>query len=145
MSFNGGCQCGRIRYQASGPRDRSSVCFCRMCQKASGAPFMAFVRFSAASVSWSTLPATFASSSKVERGFCPSCGTPLSYRQVDGPYISLALHSLDQPAAVEPSLTFAAEQKATWLDKLGALPNASMDFTSAPGFTNNQHPDSLER
>jgi hypothetical protein len=41
MEYVGGCQCGEVRYRAEGPRDRASVCYCRMCQKASGGPFMA--------------------------------------------------------------------------------------------------------
>ena len=76
MDYTGGCLCGKVRFRAEGPRDRASVCYCRMCQKASGAPFMTFVRFPAANVVWSSLPTTFASSAAVERGFCRACGTP---------------------------------------------------------------------
>ena len=39
--LTGGCQCGAVRYEwAEGPK-YASVCHCRMCQKASGQPFMA--------------------------------------------------------------------------------------------------------
>ena len=144
MDYEGGCQCGRIRYRAEGPRDRASLCFCRMCQKAGGAPFMAFVRFPAASVTWSEPPATFASSAKVERGFCSSCGTPLTYRQIDGPNVSLTLNSLDRPGTVEPDMTFYAEQKPTWLNRVQMLPDEMMDLAGASGFASHQHPDTPE-
>ena len=81
MLFEGGCQCGWVRYRARGPRDRASICYCRMCQKASGGPFMAYVRFPADQVEWLTAPRVFASSNRAERGFCPLCGTPLTYRK----------------------------------------------------------------
>ena len=106
MEYVGGCQCGMVRYKASGPRDRASVCHCRMCQKASGGPFMAFVRFRADQVEWSGPPAVFASSNYVERAFCRDCGTPLSYRNITGPHVSLALHTLDDPQAVRPEWAF---------------------------------------
>src|SRR6516225_460772 len=118
LKYVGGCQCGRIRYRAEGPWDRSSVCYCRMCQKASGGPFMAFVRFPTRQVHWSRSPATFASSNVVERGFCSDCGTPLSYRQVGGPNISLTINSLDDPEAVKSELRFSAHMEVSWCASL---------------------------
>lgn len=138
MAFTGGCQCGRIRYHAVEPRDRASVCYCRMCQKASGGPFMAFVRFAAAQVHWSRPPDTFPSSNRVERGFCSACGTPLTYRQVDGPNISLTLGSLDDPGVVAPDMRFSPDMEPGWCRTLGDLPGRDMDFSGAPGFINNQ-------
>ena len=134
MAYLGGCQCGRVRYRAEPPRDRSSICFCRMCQRASGGPFTAWVRFPADQVSWTTPPDAFASSSKVERGFCRDCGTPLTYRQVGGPNTSLTLYSLDDPSAVAPEFCFTPEAKPAWLDRLDALQPMHMDFSGEPGF-----------
>ena len=127
MSYTGGCQCGKVRFRAEGPRERASVCYCRMCQKASGAPFMAFVRFPAANVVWSSPPATFASSNAVERGFCRDCGTPLTYRNIHGPNVSLTLNSLDEPDAVAPEFSFSTEQKASWLNNLDGLETLETD------------------
>ena len=141
MDYVGGCQCGRIRYRAEGPRDRSSVCYCRMCQKASGAPFMAFVRFPARQVHWSKPPDTFASSNLVERGFCRDCGTPLSYRQISGPNISLTINSLDDPESVRPEMRFSAQMEVSWCSALVKLPAKEMDATASPGFVNHQHGD----
>lgn len=138
MAYVGGCQCGAIRYRAEEPRDRSSVCYCRMCQKAGGSPFMAFVRFRASQVSWSTLPAVFASSNLVERGFCRNCGTPLSYRLVTGPNVSLTIHSLDEPGAVQPEMSFSAATQAAWCRSLADLPDEEMELTDFPGFINHQ-------
>ena len=139
MEYVGGCQCGAVRYRAEGPRDRASVCYCRMCQKASGGPFMAFVRFPARQVQWSHPPAVFSSSNRVERGFCRNCGTPLFYRQVGGPNISLTINSLDDPESVRPELSFAADAQISWCRALADLPNQEMDLTGSPGFINFQH------
>lgn len=138
MLFEGGCQCGRVRYRARGPRDRASVCYCRMCQKASGGPFMAFVRFPAEQVEWIRPPSVFASSNRVERGFCPDCGTPLTYRQIGGQYISLTLHSLDDLAQVRPEMAFSPGTAPDWCFALAELPPQQMDFSADPEFRNNQ-------
>lgn len=138
MLYDGGCQCGRVRYRARGARDRASICYCRMCQKASGGPFMAFVRFPADRVEWSTAPSVFASSNRAERGFCPVCGTPLSYRQIGGPNISLTLHSLDDPSAVRPEVAFSPGSAPRWCFALADLPPREMDFSTDPDFTNHQ-------
>ena len=138
MLFEGGCQCGHTRYRAQGPRDRASVCYCRMCQKAAGGPFMAFVRFAADQVEWLTAPSVFASSNRAERGFCALCGTPLSYRHIGGPYISLTLHSLDDPGLVRPEMAFSAVAAPPWCLALADLPVAEMDFSADPDFRNYQ-------
>ena len=87
---------------------------------------MAFVRFPAARVHWSRPPAMFASSDAVERGFCRDCGTPLSYRQVDGPHVSLTIGSLDDPGLVSPEMSFSVEKRTPWCLRLGELPAAEM-------------------
>jgi hypothetical protein len=109
-----------------------------MCQKAAGGPFMAFVRFPADQVEWLTAPSVFASSNRVERGFCALCGTPLSYRHIGGPYISLTLHSLDEPASVQPEMAFSAAAAPQWCLALADLPAAEMDFSADPDFRNYQ-------
>ena len=139
MTYTGGCQCGRIRYRADPPRDRSCVCYCRMCQKASGAPFMAFVRFPAAQVHWSQPPEVFASSNHVERGFCRDCGTPLSYRDIHGPNISLTLGSLDDPEAIRPEFRFSADREVSWCQSLSSLKRLEMDLTDTAGFVSHQY------
>ena len=100
---------------------------------------MVFVRFPAGKVIWSVAPDIFASSNVVERGFCRSCGTPLTYRWLDGPNVSLPLNSLDAPTAVPPpTVSLATEQRASWLSKLDGLDHDECGLDGTPGFTNNQ-------
>jgi hypothetical protein len=64
----GGCQCGAVRYRLAAEPTGVNVCHCRMCQKASGAPFMAFggVRMSEFIVTHGAI-STFMSSDIAER------------------------------------------------------------------------------
>ncbi len=134
MSFPGGCQCGRIRFEATGPRDRASICYCRMCQKAAGQPFMAFVRFPAEAVTWSTEPETFRSSNVVERGFCKECGTPLTYRRLESAFVSLSLNCLDDPEAVQPEFSFETSQRPGWLAHLDDLAEGPVELSGITSF-----------
>ena len=78
--LTGGCQCGAVRYEWVEKPAYSSVCYCRMCQKASGQPFMGLTGGKSEHLKWTRgALSVFRSSNMVERGFCPDCGTPLSY------------------------------------------------------------------
>ena len=118
----GGCQCGAVRYQlAAPPPGSSSICHCRMCQKAGGGPFMAFTGL--AEIVWTRgAPAIYRSSEIAERGFCAVCGTPLTYRLIGRDRISVTIGSLDRPAEVAPRRQLGVESALPWFAGLAALP-----------------------
>lgn len=121
--WTGGCQCGAVRYQLLGPPEHASICHCRMCQRASGQPFMAFARVNSEKLRWTRgAPSIFRSSNIVERGFCNACGTPLTYRRVESNTVSVTIGSLDDPERVRPVLQFGIEGKLAWTGALDALP-----------------------
>ncbi len=104
MILSGGCCCGAIRYQASGPLFHLTSCHCPTCRRVSGA----------ASVAWGSVlpenyrviqgvPARFQSSATVTRTFCGACGTALTYQNQDLPgEIDITVCSLDDPAPHAP-------------------------------------------
>jgi hypothetical protein len=145
--LTGGCQCGAVRYRLIVEPTGVNICHCRMCQKASGAPLMAFGGVRLDQLVWTRgAPKIFASSAIAERGFCAQCGTPLTYRmhEREGDRISVTLGSLDQPAAVAPTIQFGVESKVSWLDGALALPaqkTADWLKLSEAAVGNRQHPD----
>lgn len=143
--WSGGCQCGAVRYTAVGPPKRTCVCHCRMCQKASGQPFMAFATFDESNLRWTRgTPALFRSSSLAERGFCRDCGTPLFFK-FEGPEISMTTGSLDDPGAAPPTVQFGAESEIAWCAGIPALPRVRTEDDLGPElaarFASHQHPD----
>jgi hypothetical protein len=119
----GGCQCGAVRYQLLATPEHASICHCRMCQKASGQPFMALARVRENDLRWTRgRPSVFASSNIVERGFCSTCGTPLTYRRVQSGNVSVTIGSLDDPEATRPTQQFGIESELSWTRKLSTLP-----------------------
>jgi hypothetical protein len=51
-THSGGCQCGAVRFRLTGTPGTSSVCYCRMCQKASAAHALALVSVGEAALEW---------------------------------------------------------------------------------------------
>src|SRR5262249_27960178 len=80
----GGCQCGAGGYRLLRPRAHACICQCRMCQRASGQPFMAFASVRREDLRWTRgRPSTFVSSNIAERNFCSACGTPLTWHRAE--------------------------------------------------------------
>lgn len=139
--ITGGCQCGAIRYSATG-LGRASICHCRMCQKAFGNFFGPLVH--AENLVWTRgKPKLFESSNKVRRGFCAECGTPLLF---DFGKPELAIGTLDNPELAAPSIQVNPADKLSFTDRLSDLPvRKTEDEPSITEFMNsivsNQHPD----
>jgi hypothetical protein len=143
---NGGCQCGAVRYEFTGAPAQVNVCHCRMCQKASGGPIMAFARVRKDQLRWTRgKPAAFRSSSLVERNFCGACGTPLTYNFIDSGNISVTAGSLDDPEAVRPVLQYSIDRTLSWFPTISDLPGKRTDEFLTPElaerFASYQHPD----
>jgi hypothetical protein len=144
--LSGGCQCGAVRYRLEAKPKATSICHCRMCQKASGGPFMAFGGVRLGHLVWTRgAPKVFASSDIAERGFCAECGTPLTYRGLGNERISFTLGSLDDPDAVEPAAQLGVESRLRWLNRALGAPEIRTEQWLArekiQAVHNRQHPD----
>ena len=121
--LTGGCQCGAIRFALSAPPLKVSICHCRMCQKAAGAPFASFA----------------------ERDFCGNCGTPLSFRRTDGPRIEIMTGAFDRPDRVIPTQQFGSESRLGWVVAIANLPSQTTlqnyGAERLKDIVNHQHPD----
>lgn len=124
--LTGGCQCGAVRFALSAMPARTGICHCRMCQKATGAPFAALADVPLKHFAWTRgQPATFRSSSLATRDFCAACGTPLSYRVIDGASIEVMTGAFDQPQKVVPDRQFGTESRLDWVMAIASLPGVS--------------------
>lgn len=148
MPVSGGCQCGAVRYRASELLDTSHICHCRMCQKAAGNFFAALVGVPRDALTWTRgQPAEFASSDAVTRGFCRTCGTPLTYSYHRSTHLYLTTGSLDDPARFPPKMQFGIEGRMPWFAGLPQLKDEGTTETTMPGAapviaaSNHQHPD----
>ncbi|MEQ1551890.1 GFA family protein [Sphingorhabdus sp.] len=117
-TLSGGCQCGRVRYEARVENFDAYWCHCRMCQKATGGIAAAFVEVPAANINWLSEPDWYESSPVAVRPFCSHCGTPLGFRWKDNSGGSdLTVGSFDDPSRFVPIAHAGAEAiNEAWLD-----------------------------
>ena len=138
----GGCQCGAIRYEVTEALGRPSICHCRMCQKAMGGFFGAFV--DAPGLKWTRgAPAYFASSNKVHRGFCAACGTPLTFEWQGGDVpINVAIPTMDDPSVAPPVIQVGIEGLQPWVNHIADIPvRPTVDAPWQKTVVTYQHPD----
>jgi hypothetical protein len=113
--YKGGCLCGGIRFEATGPALKPHSCSCKMCQRHSGAVTLDWVEFPAESVSWTGpcgRPQTWRSSDYSSRAFCAECGSTLGAID-DKPVVALVLGVFDSNNRQElapASHSFAAKR-----------------------------------
>ena len=61
-------------------------------------------------------PNEYKSSEYIRRGFCPDCGSSLSYRSTQYPdYLTLSITTLDEPDLVRPNYHIHTDSQVSWL------------------------------
>jgi hypothetical protein len=147
--FTGGCQCGAIRFHAAQLRDNPHVCYCRMCQKATGNLFAALVGVRHEHLTWTRGKASeFDSSDVAAHDFCSNCGTSLYFRSLGGPHVSMSIGAFDEPHHVALLYQMGLEGKHPSLMHLDAVEevgtteqNDGEAATQKIRASNHQHPD----
>lgn len=98
---SGGCECGAVRYQVSGPMRKVVYCHCGQCRRTSGhyvaataCDTEALNFLHDAGLQW------YRSSDVAERGFCKVCGASLFWRPEHGKYIAIMAGTLDVPTGL---------------------------------------------
>jgi hypothetical protein len=123
VTLAGGCLCGAIRYRfTSAPRART-LCHCRSCRLAAGAPSVAWVVLSCSDFSFTAgRPKVFRSSPGVLRSFCDRCGTSLTYqREGQTDSIDVTTATLDAPDDFAPTKEIWLDHKLHWMQANGAM------------------------
>jgi hypothetical protein len=101
MRFEGGCYCRKVRYVAEGEPRLKAQCHCRECQYVSGGAPNMFMLLPPEEFRYlSGTPKSFARDDldrPVTREFCENCGTHLTTRRTDLPFVIVKIGTLDDP------------------------------------------------
>jgi len=132
-STEGGCLCGKVRYRVTGEPVARSLCHCRTCRHASGAPSVAWVVFRSEDFALiADPPARYESSPGVVRTFCGTCGTPLTYQRTAEPLtIDVTTVTLDTPEAFAPTREIWLEHRLAWEGLNPVLPHYARSSVGA--------------
>lgn len=119
MAHEGGCLCKAVRMRFDAEPLLSRLCWCRLCQylAAGNATLnLVFPSDSAAiegAVAWYESVAE--SGNRMERGFCPRCGTPLFSRTEARPHLLIVrAGAMDDPELRAPEGTIWTSEAPGW-------------------------------
>lgn len=119
-SWEGGCACGAVRYEADDTPIVELHCQCRDCQRRSGTGHGSYVTFPARSrvsitgdaKSWRVAGDSGAFK---DHAFCPTCGTPVWLTFPASPEV-IAVHAstLDEPGRFSPQMVVYRASAQPW-------------------------------
>jgi hypothetical protein len=114
--ISGGCLCGAIRYEARGEPYHVTHCHCADCRRSAGAAFVTWCSFPREDFRFiNGEPREIAFAGRL-RGFCPACGTTLTFRSSpETDEIDVTVSSFDHPEVVSPSDHIWIEDRLPWI------------------------------
>lgn len=113
----GACLCGKVRFEVDGPLHPPDACHCRQCRRQSGhywastdVPRASLTIEGAEHVTW------FASSARVRRGFCGTCGSSLFWDASGRERIAIAMGAFDAPTDTRLAMHIFVAEKGDYYD-----------------------------
>lgn len=125
--LSGGCACGAVRYQSAAEPVMALHCRCRHCQQASGTHGGSYLMLPRSAVDLQGEVRFYKreaySGNTIGRGFCPTCGSPVTARTTGFPdMIGIAAASLDEPDRFQPQAVMFQASALSWAINDPALP-----------------------
>jgi len=127
-AYTGGCACGAVRYEIAGEPVFMNDCQCLDCQHKSGTGHGSYLTFAGRkNVKLTGTPTHWdmvGDSGNVKtRGFCPTCGAPVSLTFAAMPDLfTVHAASLDDPARYQPQAVTYTMRGHAWDHLDPALP-----------------------
>lgn len=118
------CACGEVVFECSSTPLFVAHCHCQSCRAVTGSAFATFAGFGANEVSLSQGAPVFRESSPgVQRSFCGTCGTPMSYEseKFQG-QIHFYLGCLSDSSSLMPQGHIHYSERVGWIDFNDDLP-----------------------
>ena len=113
----GGCLCGAVRFVAEGPPLWVAHCHCHSCRRHAGAAVTTYVGYGNDRVTWQGNRAVYESSPGARRGFCPTCGSTLTYAGDRFPdEIHIHVSAFDEPDRFPAQVHVNFAEKVSWFD-----------------------------
>lgn len=125
---SGGCLCGRVRFETTGPLREVVFCHCSQCRRQSGLFFAATsVPAAALTISGAEHISWFAASTFAKRGFCGTCGSVLFWKPDDEARYAVLAGAFDDPSCLTPGYHICTEGRAEFYAIADGLPQYPQD------------------
>ena len=136
----GGCLCGAVQYEVTGPFLRAGHCHCSRCRKHSGTAVCTQGRVRKDHfrlVSGDENLRIYQPDAGAVKVFCVTCGSSIfGGTWPEGPEVSIRLGSVDGDPGIRPQYHTFVDSKAIWdaiTDDLPQHPAALSDIDKGPG------------
>ncbi len=132
-AYEGGCQCGAVRYRVTGEPAIVYICHCTFCQVQSGSAFAMAMRVSAENfqLTRGELKSFVRQGENVNLAcsFCADCGTRIHHVPDSRPdLVSLKPGTLDDTGWLRPTVHFFARSAQPWVK----IPDDAEVFEAMP-------------
>lgn len=120
----GHCLCRAVRFEFDQEVGQAFHCHCESCRRAASSPVTTWITVPTDKMRFTQgEPKYFISSPGVRRGFCGTCGSPLSYEGPVHPgFIDLYAASLEPDVIVEPAYHVYSDEQLPWFEVHDQLP-----------------------
>ena len=117
--YRGGCLCGAIRYEVTGPPVVVAQCHCQECRKLSGSGHSIGAMFAARNLTLTGEPGEFkyrsAAGTEVTRAFCPICGSSvLGHNTGTSGHVTIALGTMDDASDLRTQVVIYRRDRMPW-------------------------------
>lgn len=124
--YEGGCLCGAVRYQISGPIRNIVHCHCSRCRKAQGSAFATNGIVNASDfklVSGADSLTGYESTPGQTKYFCKVCGSPIMSKTVSkSDQVRVRVGTIESDIEERPMAHIFVTSKANWEEIAGDLP-----------------------
>ncbi len=114
----GGCMCGAVRYEVSGPLEFHFICQCRDCQQLSGSAYFPLINVARESIKIVGPNTRYEYTNEDGEGrlqvFCSNCGSNIHGGATEGDSYCLRASSLDDPSLFIPTKVSYNEESQHW-------------------------------
>ncbi len=124
VAINGGCLCGRVRYQINGPLIAADHCHCSKCRRQHGAAFATYADFNPGDFKWISgqdQVKVYQTSAGAGWCFCKECGSSLAATK-NGNITSITLGTVEGDPGIKSESHIFVGSKAEWYDISDDLP-----------------------
>lgn len=124
--YEGGCLCGSIRFEITGPIEHIVYCHCSRCRKAQGSAFATNGIVNASEfrfLSGQDSLTSYESTPGQTKYFCKTCGSPILSETASRPEeVRVRLGTIESDIVERPSAHIFVTSKANWEEITGDLP-----------------------
>jgi hypothetical protein len=134
IKIDGGCHCGKLRYEAEIDPAKVEICHCEDCQVLSGTAFRVVVpvteeAFTLVAGEPKIYIKTAESGAKRLQAFCSNCGSPIYATSAEPGKRTFGLRvgTIRQRHILVPSMQYWGKSALPWLDSLPQMPKVARE------------------